>query len=109
MLLAVNLFAAIPRASAATLVPDSRGRSAADGIAAEIAAQITAVDASNGLAAEIAAGVVAVSAARIAAQIVVGIAAVGASNAGLAVAKVKVVGIKADAHRNAVHNSFPKC
>src|SRR5260370_40915135 len=49
---AKNLFAVIPRASAAILALDSRGRNAADGI---VAATAVGVDASTGLAAEIAA------------------------------------------------------
>src|SRR5208283_3037567 len=53
---AKNLFAVIPRASAAILVLDSRGRNAADGI---VAATAAGVGASTGLAEEIAVVIVA--------------------------------------------------
>ena len=93
---AKNSFAVIPRASAAILALDSRGRNAADGIVAATAAGVGALTA---LAEEI----VVVTAAQI--------AAVDASSAAaaLAIATARIAGIRVDTLPCAVRNSFPKC
>jgi hypothetical protein len=99
-----NSFVVIPRASAAILAHDSRGRNAADAIVAPTAA---GVDASTGLAEEIAV----VIAAPIVAATVDQIAAVDASNAEAdrVIATAHIAGIRVDTLPCAVHNSFPKC
>ena len=93
---AKNSFAVIPRASAAILALDSRGRNAADGIVAATAAGVGALTA---LAEEI----VVVTAAQI--------AAVDASSAAaaLAIATARIAGIRVDTLPCAARNSFPKC
>jgi hypothetical protein len=97
---AKNLFAVIPRASAAILALDSRGRNAADGIVAATAAGVGALTV---LAEEIVAVIVVVTAAQI--------AAVDASSAAaaLAIATARIAGIRVDTLPRAVHNSSPKC
>ena len=100
-----NSFAVIPRVSVAILVRVSRGRNAADGIVAAIAADAVA---STALAEEI----VAVIAAPIVAATVVQIAAdADASNAAadLAIATARIADIRVDTLLCAAHNSFPKC
>jgi hypothetical protein len=101
---AKNSFVVIPRASAAILAHDSRGRNAEDGI---VAATAAGVDASTGLAEEIAV----VIAAPIVAATVDQIAAADASNvaADLAIATARIAGLRADTLPCAAHNSFPKC
>ena len=97
---AKNLFVVIPRASAAILALDSKGRNAADGIVAATAAGVGALTV---LAEEIVAVIVVVTAAQI--------AAVDASSAAaaLAIATARIAGIRVDTLPCAVRNSFPKC
>jgi len=99
---AKNLFVVIPRASAAILALDSKGRNAADGIVAATAAGVGALTV---LAEEIVAVIVVVTAAQI--------AAVDASSdavaEALAIATARIAGIRVDTLPCAVRNLFPKC
>jgi hypothetical protein len=97
---AKNSFIEIPRASAAILALDSKGRNAADGIVAATAADVGALTV---LVEEIVAVIAVVTAAQI--------AAVDASSdaVALAIATARIAGIRVDTLRCAVRNSFPKC
>jgi hypothetical protein len=95
---AKNLFVVIPRASAAILALDSKGRNAADGIVAATAAGVGALTV---LAEEI----VVVTAAQIAAAD----ASSDAVAEALAIATARIAGIRVDTLPCAARNSFPKC